>query len=242
MPSKILLTLGLLPLLLLSHTSRPKAVGGFALIELFTSEGCSSCPPADELAASLPKTYPSGVYLLSFHVDYWDRLGWKDPFSKADYTLRQKEYNTALSPMPDIFTPQVIINGKMELVGSDEPRIRAAIDSELAHTVNPMIDASAHSNGNNTVTVDFSLSKGQGSFQAALVQLHATTAVGKGENAGKQLHHADIVRDLKSSGKSKGTLTLNIPSGLTAADFQVVVFLRDKEHLHIGGVRTLDIR
>jgi hypothetical protein len=239
MPSKILLSLGLLPLLLLSHNAKP--VQGFALIELFTSEGCSSCPPADELTAALPKSYPSGVYLLSFHVDYWDRLGWKDPFSKADYTLRQKEYNTAISPMPDIFTPQVIINGKMELVGSDEPRIRAAIENELAHTVNPTIDASAHSTGNNTITVDFTLTKGQGAFQAALVQLQASTAVAKGENAGKQLHHADIVRDFKSSGKNKGSLTLNIPAGLTAAECKVVVLLRDKDNLHIGGVRTLDI-
>jgi len=251
MPSKILLSLGLLPLLLLTGAGRPKPVNaplvncphadGFALIELFTSEGCSSCPPADELTASLSKSYPSGVYLLSFHVDYWDRLGWKDPFSKADYTLRQKEYNTAISPMPDIFTPQVIINGKMELVGSDEPRIRAAIENELAHTVNPTIDASAHSTGNNTVTVDFTLAKGQGSFQAALVQLQASTAVGKGENAGKQLHHADIVRDLRSSEKNKGSLTLTIPAGLTAADCKVVVLLRDKDNLHTGGVRTLDI-
>lgn len=241
MPPKILFVLGFLILLFLKGEGQTKPAAGFALMELFTSEGCSSCPPADELAASLPKTYPSGVYLLSFHVDYWDHLGWKDPFSRSDYTLRQKEYNTALSPMPDIFTPQVIINGKMELVGSDEPSIRAAIDSELAHTVNPTIDAAAHTNGNNTVTVDFSLVKGQGVFQAALVQLQATTAVGKGENAGKQLHHADIVRDLKSSGKSIGSLTLNIPSGLTAPDCKVIVFLRDKERLHILGVRTLDV-
>jgi len=227
--------------MLLSGAPKAKPVEGFALIELFTSEGCSSCPPADALAATLPKSYPSGVYLLSFHVDYWDRLGWKDPFSKADYTLRQKEYNTALSPMPDIFTPQVIINGKMELVGSDERRIRAAIDSELTHTVNPVIDASAHSNGNNTITVDFTLAKGQGDFQAALVQLQASTDVKKGENTGKQLHHADIVRDLKSSGKSKGALTLTIPAGLTPADCKVIALLRDRDNLHIKGVRTLDI-
>jgi hypothetical protein len=135
----------------------------------------------------------------------------------------------------------VIINGKMELVGSDGPRIRAAIDSELAHTVNPVIDASAYVNANNTVIVDFNLAKGQGDFQAALVQLQATTAVGKGENAGKQLHHADIVRDLKSSGKNKGSLILSIPSGLSAHDCKVIVLLRDKERLHVLGVRTLDI-
>ena len=155
MLSKILLSLGLLPVLL-SGATRPASHAdpgqGFALVELYTSEGCSSCPPADELAAALPKSYPSGVYLLSFHVDYWDRLGWKDPFSNAEYTRRQKEYNTALVPMLNsIFTPQVIINGKMELVGSDEPRIRAAIDSELVHTVNPAIEASAHSTDNATM-------------------------------------------------------------------------------------------
>jgi hypothetical protein len=242
---KILLSLGLLPVLL-SGAGRPDRhadpAQGFALVELYTSEGCSSCPPADELVAALPKSYPSGVYLLSFHVDYWDRLGWKDPFSNADYTRRQKEYNTALSPMPSIFTPQVIINGKMELVGSDEPRIRAAIDSELAHTVNPVFDASAHSADNNTVTVDYTLSgKGAGEFRAALVQTQASTAVKNGENAGKQLHHAYIVRDLKSSGKRSGSLKLSLPAGLTPSDCRIVVFLQDKENLHIGGAHMLDI-
>jgi hypothetical protein len=243
---KILLSLGLLPILLsgATHPARHADPGqGFALVELYTSEGCSSCPPADELVAALPKSYPSGVYLLSFHVDYWDRLGWKDPFSNADYTRRQKEYNTALHPLlNNIFTPQVIINGKTELVGSDEPRIRAAIDSELAHTVNPVFDASAHSTDNKTVNVDYTLAgKGAGEFRAALVQVQASTAVKNGENAGKQLRHADIVRDLKSSGKRSGSLKLSLPAGLTPADCKVVVFLQDKENMHIGGAHMLDI-
>lgn len=246
MLSKILLSLGLLPVLLsgATHPARHADPGqGFALVELYTSEGCSSCPPADELAATLPKSYPSGVYLLSFHVDYWDRLGWKDPFSNPEYTRRQKEYNTALVPMLNsIFTPQVIINGKMEMLGADEPKIRAAIDSELAHTVNPVFDASAHSADNNSVIVDYALAgKGAGEFRAALVQVQASTAVKNGENAGKQLHHADIVRDLKSSGKKTGSLKLTLPAGLTPPDCKVVVFLQDKENLHIGGAHMLDI-
>jgi hypothetical protein len=242
MPFKIFLFLGLLPTLFLNGPSRPVHTDGFALIELFTSEGCSSCPAADELVASLPKRYPTGVYVLSFHVDYWDRLGWKDPFSNADYTRRQKEYNAALSPMPSIFTPQVIINGKMELVGSDESRIRAAIDGELAHTTNVSIEANAHSADGKTITVDYTLTgKSQGAIQAALIQLDASTAVKNGENAGRQLHHTNIVRDLKTSNKSKGALTLTFPSGLTAANCKVIVFLRDRGDLHVGGARLLDI-
>jgi len=246
MPSKMLFSLALLPMFLFMDDSLPIRPApsdnqGFAVIELFTSEGCSSCPPADKLCATLPKTYPSGVYLLSFHVDYWDRLGWKDPFSNASYTQRQRDYNTAFHPLASIFTPQVVINGKTERLGSDESAIRAVIDEELAHTVNPVIDASAHSADGKKVTVNFALTKGQGEFQAALVQLQASTDVKKGENSGKQLHHVDIVRDLKSSGKNKGSLTLDIPAGLAPTDCKVIVLLRDKDDLHIGGVRTLDI-
>ena len=234
-------------LLFLSYTPPPSPVTphatseGFAVVELFTSEGCSSCPPADDLVAGLPKNYPSGVYILSFHVDYWDRLGWKDPFSRADYTLRQKHYAEVLN-LNSLYTPQVIVNGKTEMVGSDANRLQEAITDELAHTNNPPIEATAHSADDKTVTVDYTLpGKSQGTFLAALVQLQASTAVKNGENAGKQLHHADVVRDLKSAGKNKGSLTLAIPAGLTAKDCRVVVFIQDKENLQVGGARLVDI-
>jgi len=247
MTLKIFFTLALFAALV-SFTSdntarRIAGSSGFALIELYTSEGCSSCPPADELVSALPKIYGAGVYLMTFHVDYWDRLGWKDPFSNADYTRRQKEYNTALSPMPEIFTPQVIINGKKELVGSDEPRIRATIDSELVHTMNATIDATAHSTDDKTITVDYSLTgRNAGECRVALLQLQATTNVQKGENAGRRLQHANIVRDLRSSGKRSGSLKLSLPAGLKAADCKVMIFLQDKDNLHIGGAHLLDIQ
>jgi hypothetical protein len=241
MPSKILLFLGLLPTLLLSGAGCPVHADGFALVELFTSEGCSSCPAADELVASLPKSYSTGVYVLSFHVDYWDRLGWKDPFSKADYTLRQKQYTETLN-LRSLYTPQVIINGKTELVGSDESRIRAAIDQELAHTTNAPIEANAHSADGKTITVDYTLTgKSQGALQAALIQLEASTAVKNGENAGRQLHHTNIVRDLNTSNKSKGALTLSFPAGLTASNCKVLVLLQNKDDLHVSGARLLEI-
>jgi hypothetical protein len=249
MPYKIFL--GLLPaLLLLSGASRPPhhtmphhtAPGqGFALVELYTSEGCSSCPAAEEIAATLPKKYPSGVYLLSFHVDYWDRLGWKDPFSNASYTLRQKQYAELLN-LSSLYTPQVIVNGRTEMVGSDEPRVRKAIETQLAATTNVSIEANAHSAGNGTVTVDYALTgKSQGNLQAALVQLQASTAVKNGENAGRQLHHVNIVRDLSTSGKAKGSITLTLPPDLTPADCKVILFLQDKDNLNVGGARLIDI-
>ena len=84
---------------------------GFAVVELFSSEGCSSCPPADELTIKLSKEYKRNVYFLGYHVDYWDHIGWKDKFSKADYTERQRQYAAKFN-LNSIYTPQVIVNGK----------------------------------------------------------------------------------------------------------------------------------
>src|SRR5580693_8460725 len=104
---------------------------GFAVVELFTSEGCSSCPPADQLVARIQqeeKDLP--VYILAFHVDYWDRLGWKDAFSDARYTQRQNHYASWLN-LQSVYTPQIIVNGRKEFVGSQENILRSAIQSGL---------------------------------------------------------------------------------------------------------------
>jgi len=92
---------------------------GFALVELFTSEGCSSCPPAEELAAEIQKeSADRPVYVLAYHVDYWDHQGWKDRYSDPAYSQRQKDYSSWLGTS-DIYTPQVVVNGRKQLVGSD---------------------------------------------------------------------------------------------------------------------------
>jgi len=128
------------------------------------------------------------------------------------------------------------------MIGSDKDRLRETIDDQLAHTTNPAIDATAHTTDSKKVTIDFALTgKNPATLQAALVQLQASTAVKNGENAGRELHHANIVRDLKSSTKSKGSLNLSLPAGLTASDCKVIVFLQDKETLQVEGARLLDI-
>src|ERR1700730_2635559 len=102
---------------------------GFAMVELFTSEGCSSCPPADEAVGRL-NGWKNNVYVLSFHVDYWNYLGWKDIFSDPSYSKRQQDYGSVFH-LSSIYTPQIIINGKVQFAGSDESRLRKEIEESL---------------------------------------------------------------------------------------------------------------
>src|SRR5262245_48953789 len=113
-----------LALLLLALLPGAASASGFAVVELFTSEGCSSCPPADRLLADLAKR--PGVYALEFHVDYWNSLGWRDPYSAAAYSDRQRMYGD------DIYTPQMVVNGTNLFVGSNRARAEAAIAAGLS--------------------------------------------------------------------------------------------------------------
>ncbi|MES2112408.1 MAG: DUF1223 domain-containing protein [Bacteroidota bacterium] len=104
---------------------------GFAVIELFTSEGCSSCPSADALVARVEKeATDKPVYILAYHVDYWNRLGWKDAFTSPEYSARQSQYADWLN-LSSVYTPQIVVNGRKEFVGSEEGTLRNAIKSDL---------------------------------------------------------------------------------------------------------------
>lgn len=213
---------------------------GFAVVELFTSEGCSSCPPADQLLAEIDTEYKSQVYVLSFHVDYWDRLGWRDVFSNANYTHRQEEYAHLLS-VREIYTPQAVVNGKWQMLGSSRDLIRGAIDQELKGTANSGLQLQAISKDSKKVSVHFTSNySAPATLQAALVQLQASSNVLRGENKGKQLQHVNIVRYFESiyldNGTTKGSIQLKIPSGLQAKDCKVIVFLQSPTDGHIIGV------
>lgn len=217
---------------------------GFALVELFTSEGCSSCPPADELAIQLSKEYPGNVYFLTYHVDYWNYLGWKDRFSSAAYTEKQKEYATAFN-LNSIYTPQAVVNGKKEFVGSDQTRLRKTIMEEIKSK--PVIDLSIGTKltGNNILVSYKTQLSDRYLLNVALVQLHAETAVKKGENNGRYLKHINVVREFHTvslSQKAEGQTDVKIPEGLSESEIKVIAFIQDKSTLKVLGVAETQIR
>ena len=142
---------------------------GFAVVELFTSEGCSSCPPADRALAELAGEFPGGVFVLEFHVDYWNRLGWKDIYSDAEYTNRQKQYAEVFR-LESIYTPEAVVNFRhKEMVGSDQRQLQASVKAELEATTNHSLGLVA-AVMEKKVVVQYD-TKETGVLHAALVQL-----------------------------------------------------------------------
>jgi hypothetical protein len=212
---------------------------GFAVIELFTSEGCSSCPPADELVAKIEKeSKDKPVYILAFHVDYWNRLGWKDGFSSAEYSKRQSDYANYLH-LQSVYTPQIVVNGQTEFVGSEESTLRNAIktslqkapEAQLALTVSAA-DQSQASIKYNTQGAD----KNTDLFIAVL-QKNAQTKVERGENGGRTLSHVQIVRKLQKvtlTGNS-GEVKAALPKGFDAQNWEIIGFLQNTSSGAVTG-------
>ena len=200
----------LLPLILLGacgHAEgQPRARGpeGPLILELFTSQGCSSCPPADVLLAKLTKD-PS-VEPLSFHVDYWNDLGWADPYSQPAWTQRQHAYANALGGTR-VYTPELVVGGKVGLVGSHAMRVKAAI----AEAERPaLLDAKAKWNAD-AVEITATAPPGADVF-VAIWESERTVKVPRGENAGSTLSNTRIVRRLERvapAGRA-GTITVKL--------------------------------
>jgi hypothetical protein len=207
---------------------------GFAVVELFTSEGCSSCPPAEKALAQLAGEYPEQVYTLEFHVDYWNRLGWKDIYSAAGYTQRQQQYAKTFN-IESIYTPEAVVNGQKEFVGSDQSKLNAVVRDELSATTYIPLGLSAGSPAGNKVVVHYNIKDAGAatSLQVALVQLHAASQVLRGENEGLHLQHVNVVRDfqsvaIRSGAPTTGNAGLRVPDGLTGKDLKVIAFLQNK--------------
>jgi len=227
-----------------SVKKEPHANKGFAVVELFTSEGCSSCPAADEAVIDIAKQYKEDVIILGFHVDYWNSLGWKDVFSKSEYSDRQKQYASSFS-LNSIYTPQIVVNGKVEFVGSDKTKLQQTISKELNNNVARSIELSAKETGDKKILVNVSsVNASNANINIALVQLQAQSNVAKGENEGKVLHHINIVRDLKTvdGNKKVNTILFSLPARLSKKDFEIVAFSQDKNNLHITDATSVSIQ
>jgi len=207
-----------------------------AVLELFTSEGCSSCPPADNLLPQLSKL-DSNIIPLSFHVDYWDRLGWKDPFSSSESTERQKKYSDQFH-LDGVYTPQLVINGEYELVGSNRSSATSAIKKVLTEKAAVIINIDEVKKNENKLLVTCS---SEGDFKrvdllAALVQKQAVMNVRAGENNGAKLSHTNVVRSFaKQTAAQKASFTLELPSDVTDNNWQLIIYAQQKDNLKIVG-------
>lgn len=212
---------------------------GFSVVELYTSEGCSSCPSADKLAARIQKeNADKPVYILAFHVDYWNRLGWKDVFSDPAFTKRQRQYASLLK-LSSVYTPQAVVDGQSEFVGSQEATMRKAIAEGLARKVSSKILLENARSTGERVSVDYHITgpartglSGNTSLILALVQKTAESKVRSGENAGRTLPHVQITRAIQTvniNGKAAGKGQIAIPARLQTAGMEVIALLQNNE-------------
>jgi hypothetical protein len=219
------------------------------LLELFTSEGCSSCPPADRLLAIFDHQPIDGAELvvLSEHVDYWDRLGWKDPFSSSQYTARQQEYTNRYH-LDGVYTPQLVVDGRFGLVGSDGREASSAIQKALMEQKVPIAISNVARNGNQVkARIELSaatqnLKRGRGVLYVALADNKAESQVARGENAGRSLAHVAVTRVLRQLGTvdldnavvKEVTLTAQPVAGNNGS--RLVAFIQDPESGRVLGV------
>ncbi|RDC54368.1 DUF1223 domain-containing protein [Pedobacter chinensis] len=216
----------------------------FAVLELFTSEGCNSCPPAEQLLARIDKeSNGKPVYVLGYHVDYFDNLGWKDVFGSPDNTRRQRKYSSWLNAQ--VYTPQLIINGSKEFVGGNEREIRNAIETQLLikHTADLSFDI--HRDGD-LVKINYKTKDIQASddLLLALVQKNGSTNVLRGENAGLQFSHVQIVRKMAQvslKDTPSGSAELNIPKSIAAEQWEVIGMIQNRKTGAISAVNVVSV-
>jgi len=182
------------------------------VVELFTSQGCSSCPPADQFLGDLAKQ--PGILALSFHVDYWDYIGWKDPFASHEATLRQRKYAQAFD-IAYVYTPQMVVQGSAQGVGSD----RSDIEAEIAHlrekrASHPSLRLERRGDGSLAVEVGAGNPKEAATVWLICYDRHHETQVPRGENAGATLIDYHVVRHFETIASWNGeAVTLTVPTG-----------------------------
>ncbi|MBS1876300.1 MAG: DUF1223 domain-containing protein [Acidobacteria bacterium] len=231
------------------------------IVELFTSEGCSSCPPADQMLARLEREGWSGVDIiaLSEHVDYWNHLGWSDAFSSPLFSARQQQYASRFR-VNTVYTPQMVVNGYTEAVGSDWARVREALEraAGLPAAVVSVERLGLHSAEDGTdsaklrITVDsIPQPLKDNRFDVVLVMTESglRSRVGGGENAGRELTHTGVVRSLTRIAdlqprKSRGytaTLLAPVAKSWSRQRTRAVVFLQDRDTQVIAGAASCSL-
>ena len=206
-------------------------LAALVVVELFTSQGCSSCPPADALVSKLAQNRGQ-VIPLAFHVDYWDRQGWRDPFSSRDATARQMMYVHQFA-LNGAYTPQAVVNGSRQFVGSNASAMNTAIDAA----------SRAKAVGSVALTVVRHGAKIDGSVRAeapadsdvvlVLFEDGVTTHIGAGENEGRTVTEDAIVRRIVRVGSGAVTKNISVDADPSWKNLGVVAFVQDRSTLAI---------
>ncbi|MBL7994168.1 DUF1223 domain-containing protein [bacterium] len=219
----------------------------FAVVELFTSEGCSSCPSADELLGKLLSEYKENalpVYFLAYHVDYWNYLGWKDDYSKKEYTQRQSRYGETFA-LQSVYTPQMIVNGSTEFVGSNRSRAETAVKSALSRQAEVRIDLKGcFIINDSTVKVIYAVDNffADMVLNFAVVERGLSREIRRGENAGRTLKHHNVVRAFQNTQvKNQSEMTLIVPPEMVVKNASLIVFAQHSSSMEIVGAAELEI-
>lgn len=224
------------------------------VVELFTSEGCSSCPPAEALLAKLAgeqRLLNADIIALEEHVDYWDQLGWRDPFSSAQWTQRQQDY-AAVFRNDGVYTPQMVVDGRAEFVGSSESRARGAI-SEAVRGPKAGVNLLSRlaSDGKARVSIAVKMLPAPESEKAqvwlAVTETGLHSSVSRGENAGEDLHHAAVVRSLRKVGETapnrdaaySGEQDVQLDPVWKKENLRFVAFVQEAKTRHILGAASV---
>ena len=225
---------------------RPAHAEPKAVVELFTSQGCSSCPPADKILGELAKD-PS-VIALSLPIDYWDYLGWKDTLADSRFSARQKAYSHMRGDR-DVYTPQVVVNGAAHVIGSDRARIEGAI-KDTGKTDKVMSLPVTMSLSGEQLTVSVAAAKGantpmRGEIWLCSISKAVPIAISRGENSGREVIYHNVVRNVLKVGDwngSPGSWTVPLDSvmrdGIDAAAVLVQDGSRDKPGPMLGAAFT----
>lgn len=227
------------------------------IVELFTSEGCSSCPPADAVLAQLEKTQPvagAEIIALSEHVDYWNYIGWSDPFSSEAFSARQQAYAPVFNN-DGVYTPQMVVDGQAEFVGSNSAKAQAAITRAVKLSKAEVKIASVqNAKDGQSFTLKVSVEKlpmvssgDTAEVLLAITESNVFSQVVRGENSGRKLGHTAVVRELRSLGQAAGDkafqteTTAMIGKEWKRDDLRAVAFVQERGHKRILGAAVLNL-
>jgi len=233
--------------------SRSDAAAAPVLIELFTSEGCSSCPPADALLAKLDGMQLPGEQpiVLSEHVDYWDHDGWRDVYSSSFFTERQQAYVRRLGG-DEPYTPQMVIDGAAQMNGSNAPAVGKALEAARSHVKIPVRISSAALADAKTIRIHLEVDALPADFKARKVDLFIAVALARaeshvsaGENKGRDIRHVAVVESISKVGSvEKGKnfdrdVLVKVKAGLDPGNLRVVAFAQNGDAGEVVGASLL---